>query len=484
MFPDKWYNSVLRASGLLAGSIGLLLVFPAIDSALLQLLFKLSGKELSGFFFISGLRHFGIELIIGALLLLAGSLIKNRNAFYFLAIVVVAVAFFIFLQVHCVNVPINDDFATILRFSNRYFFAGSAAEKLSLLTAFHAECRLITTRVIIITLHFFTGAVNIKWLLLVANCCLPLIIAICCKAMPELRFRATVTLMMALLVFQFGYYDAIVWATDALHYQFTILFLVLCLHLLTKKEAGYQAAALLAALLAAITFGNGLLVLPIAILYFLLHGRMQTALIWATVAAVLFGLYFYGFNAGGTGVEIHNPLQYIIYSCCFLGGAFQFMYQMYLPFAAGLFIWGLFVFLTVKRYYLKNYFVYGLFLFVILSSLAAAQFRLNFGVAEAISNRYGIFSVLAISAVLMALADILPARFERGFIAAGLCCTVLYHLLSGIFFFPEVPIRKQKLEAFIQDIKADRPFVAVDPIIPAGADAVTREAMYKKIYRP
>jgi hypothetical protein len=61
---------------------------------------------------------------------------------------------------------------------------------------------------------------------------------------------------------------------------------------------------------------------------------------------------------------------------------------------------------------------------------------------------------------------------------------IVYHLLSGIFFFPEVPIRKQKLESFITDIRNNAPFKEVDPFISKRAESAVKTAIKNEIYFP
>ena len=143
-----------------------------------------------------------------------------------------------------------------------------------------------------------------------------------------------------------------------------------------------------------------------------------------------------------------------------------------------------FVYSSIKKYYKKNYLVYSLILFTIFSSLIAAYFRLSMGLIESISNRYGIFSILVICASLVAAAEVISEKKQKLFLGTALFICIAYHLLSGFFFFPEVPVRKQKLESFIFDIKSNAPFKPINPIIPEGADSIVKDAIQRKIYIP
>jgi len=455
-----------------------------IDSQIIQWISYVSGIKINEEFRVFGLQHLGIELIVLSGLVFLSTFIHDRNKLFLLALIVIIALFFSFLLKYAVNIPITDDYKTILHFSNHYFFTNDVSEKISLLTAFHGECRLVTTRIIIIILYFITGVVNIKSLIILANCCLPAILFLFYKSISLEKFRMGITLMIAVLFFQFGYYDAIVWATDALHYQFTILFLMLSLYLLKTNSGTSHVISILAALFAGLTFGNGLLVFPLAILFFVIKKNWKFVFIWTALGVAFILLYFQNFSLIHHDISAHSLIDYLIYSCCFIGGSFQFMYKLHAPFLIGLLIWILFIILTIKKYYKKNYFIYSLILFVILSSLIAAQFRLSMGLAESISNRYGIFSILGICASLIALMEITHEKKRKTFLSLSISLCIVYHLVCGIFFFPEVPLRKQKLKAFISDIKSNAPFKLIQPIIPEGSDNIVKEAIKKDIYFP
>ena len=123
-------------------------------------------------------------------------------------------------------------------------------------------------------------------------------------------------------------------------------------------------------------------------------------------------------------------------------------------------------------------------LFVLLSSLIAAHFRLGMGLKESISNRYGIFSVIVLSASIIALFDMMNEENQRKFTPVIITLCVSYHLLSGVFFFPEVPVRKQKLDKFISDLKNNKPFQALPPVIPSCADSIVVKSIENGNYSP
>lgn len=463
---------------------GVLLTIPAFNYNVINAAGAFTGTTLNAAFWSSGLQHMGIELIAGSGTLLILFLINSKASIFYASIAVTIALFFIFLFQYAVNIPITDDYITILTFSNNYFSTYDPFQKLSLLFSFHGECRLVMTRVAIIIMHFITGEVNIKVLVIISNICLPLILFLLNKQIKNEALLLPLLLIIALLLFQYGYYDAIVWATDAFHYQLTILLVLLALHLLEKNSAMSKASCAVCSVLAMLTFGNGLLIFPITLLYFVILKNYKMFFAWLLLTMLACALYLSNFGHLNQQSAHFSLADYFIYSCCFIGGAFQFAYSLYLPFACGLVVWILFAVLTITGYYKKSFFHYAILLFTILSSLLAAHFRSGNGYAGAISNRYGIFSVLSVSASLIAFFEIINEKQQPRLIPFSIAVVLIYHLMSGLFFFPEVPVRKQKLEAFINGIKHNKPFKPVLPVIPEGADDIVKEAMKKKIYFP
>jgi hypothetical protein len=292
-----------------------------------------------------------------------------------------------------------------------------------------------------------------------------------------------ITLIIALVLFQFGFYNAVVWATVALEYQLTILFSMLALFLIAKKSIAAQVAGIWSTLLAAFSFGNGLLIFPLAMLYFIIEKKWKHFFAWLILGGAILLFHLLDFPVWKYDMPFHSPLNYFLYSCCLLGSVFQFTYLLYLPFIAGLFVWILLAVITIKKYYRKNFFIYASILFVVLSSLAAAHFRLNLGIEESISNRHGIFSVLVLSASLIAFFEISGEEKQKKYIPLFLYTGIIFHLLTGVFFFPEVPIRNQKLETFISDFKNNKPYQPVEMMVPQ-ADSILKEAIAKEIYFP
>lgn len=463
---------------------GVFLSFPSINSGIIEEINSLFHSDLNVEFWNFGMQHFGIELTVLGGALIVSSFIAERNRFFFY-ISAAVLLFFIFLFQWAVNIPITDDYYALLAFSNNYFTAGTASEKFSLLTSFYHDSRIILIRSALVFLHFITGEVNFKTPILIFNLLLLIILFLFYRSIKYGKSRPELILIITLMLFQFGSYDAILWLIPAVHYKIAICCLMLALFFIRENELTLQAAALIMTLTAVLTVGNGWLIFPVVMLFFIITSKWKLLFVWAVSGAFIFFFYFKNFPMIKQELSYPSLINYFIFSCCFLGSAFQFLYKFELPFMAGLFIWILFAVITFKKYYNNNFVIYGLIAFVLISSIMAAKFRLDSGgLEEAISNRYGFYSILVFSASIIAFFENFSLKNEKIILRVLLLFSIVFHLLSGILFFPEVPIRKQKLEQFISDMKQNKPFRPSPPVIPGNADIIVRKALENEIYFP
>ncbi|MBC7863952.1 MAG: hypothetical protein IAF38_13330, partial [Bacteroidia bacterium] len=437
---------ILLSAGFLAGIIFSL---PRADEKIVSFISFLFQKSLDPYFWSQGLQLFGAELALLCFLFFISTFIKNKRLSEIIFPVGVYGLFFSYLFLQACNAPINDDITTVFSFSNAWHDASSFSEKMNVLFSFHGECRLVFTRLFVLFFQFVSGAINIKTMLLFSNLCLILIFLLFKKNALKIPEKKFLLIFSGLLLFQFSFYDSIVWFTDALHYQYVVLFFLLFLTFLTGKKKYSTPLSVLFAVMACLTFGNGFLCFPIAILYCVVNKNFRHLFYWSIALICTAGFYFHNFPLQDSTFAWTNCWKIPVYSCCFVGGSFQFFQNLWLPFLAGLSVWILLFILIKKKYYQSNFFIFAVLLFVCFSSLIAGIFRINSGISEAISNRYGFFSILAFIASVIALTEISLPEKKNKILKIAATAAVLFYLMSAVFFYPEIPVRKKKLEKFI-----------------------------------
>ncbi|MCH8157610.1 MAG: hypothetical protein IID18_07670, partial [Nitrospinae bacterium] len=130
----------------------------------------------------------------------------------------------------------------------------------------------------------------------------------------------------------------------------------------------------------------------------------------------------------------------------FLGSILAFK-QFYLSIALGVAVFAYFIFLTWKKYYLKNPVIYFFMVFLVLSALAASLFRSDLGADQVLTYRYKIYS-----AVFWILAYLSFLEFSASknlltpkLLAAFIFPAAVIYLLSIVDTYPKLVFQKNML---------------------------------------
>jgi hypothetical protein len=221
------------------------------------------------------------------------------------------------------------------------------------------------------------------------------------------------------------------------------------------------------ATLAAVTSANGLVVLPILLLWQILEicgldgspgaapqssrarrnalGLAALLILTAGVLVAYFHDYRHPVIHPEIGASFARPARALHYLVLLLGSLFAPVGR-YPAFAAGGALILLFVGLTcLHRDRLDRFAWYGL-LFVLISAAMAALGRSGFGVAQALSSRYRILSILAfLMAYLLVLARVRTAA-ARAVIAGTRLLAVILNVLAYDRAEREMRGQKRRLE--------------------------------------
>jgi hypothetical protein len=337
------------------------------------------------------------------------------------------------------NIPFNDDF-DYLQFLNRYYDTRVFTE---IFTQEGNESRLIFMKFFSVLLFHLNGF-NFRTFLFFSNACL---LGTCILLFRSIKLEGTVrlllTLVLCVLIFQFEYYDSTIWASGALYSECTIFFVILSIYFMYAGMQTRLVFSLLAAILAVLNCGGGFLAFLIGLGVSVIRKRRMESIAWIVTLAILCLLYFHNHsfpraNYTETSLTLtaifHHILRCFAFSCVFLGSSFQFYYKVFLPILGGIFVWLVFIFLTVKKYYHKNPIVYFFLSFLILISFLPALFRSNFSMGDALGIRYGIYSIFALSCSVVGLAENVGQPHLKKLLPILLTFSIFFHLLTNIFF--------------------------------------------------
>jgi|GEM_PF-2193544 len=459
----------------------ILLFAESVFSIQLNREFREAGFSMTG----SCLMLIGFIMILYRLSLKSLNIHSERRFFLFAALLIPAFYWFT-LHRQAVNVPITDDYYTILNFLNSFILLPDLHQQWNMIWQPYVETRIVMTKLLAVGMWKITGVISFTWFIYLINVAVTIIGCLLVSSV-QLKKNGFLVLSVFFVLFQFSYYDAGLWTTAGIHIVLTMLFSFSACYFLQKSSVYFFLLALTAALLASFTYGNGLLVFPVGMLMLVTNRARWQLIVWIFCFLALLFIYFDQYVPVRS---LHvltdtNPLALLVYCLAFWGSAVQFMYRLELPVAAGSLFLLIFLWLTKKKYYMVNAFNYCLMLYVVLSALVAGFFRLSHNeVQQALANRYVIYSCTGITAMLIAIAEMNQERFRKKLTGWILFSSVMYFLLSAFFFYPETEIRKNKLNAFITAVKSNQKVEFAPPVIPSGADTIIHLAMKNGFYRP
>jgi hypothetical protein len=187
------------------------------------------------------------------------------------------------------NLPRNDDppatLPILLAFHDGH-------DWLRVLFEQYVEHRIAYPRLMTLLVQQAGGALDYRWLGFVGNLSLLGTLLVCWSWFRRWGLRAYF-LPVPFILFQFGYHHNTFVAMMALQNLSIVCWALLTCWWLGGDRPWQRYAALATALLATFTSGNGGLLFPIGIGFWLLQRRWTAALLWAVVGGLALGFYFW-----------------------------------------------------------------------------------------------------------------------------------------------------------------------------------------------
>ncbi len=389
--------------------------------------------------------------------------------------------FAVIVGVFALNVPITDDNYALLWWAVNHVPSHDFSVIAKGVFEPYNECRIVFARLIACLDLYITGSLHFNHLMYVASIGLLIIVGLFLK---QTKGNYRLSLAILFLLFQFQYYDSIFWANSALQNIWSVAFGMLSLHWLVKDDLRHFIFALIAALAASFTYGNGLFIWPIILVYYLFKKNYKFLAISLVMCVGTVAGYFYHFTPIISDVSIWKRLWLAIpFSLILLGGSFQFLYQIYLPLLVGIFILLSFFWMIRVGYYIRHPFVFGVLAYLLLCAFTAGIFRGGRGVAEGLSIRYGIYAIAAFICCAIFWGKEYSAK-RKNWHSAILLFAICYHFAANFFFFPEVVLRNEKLKRYVNSLPDKSADWYVSPVIPFESRTIVKEAIREGLYRP
>ena len=362
-----------------------------------------------------------------------------------------AIVFYTVTLRNVVNIPLLDDYDSLLDFLNHFVSLNGASARASyFLAAQHNEYKLFFGNGVACLQLALFGQIDFRELSIIGDGFIFLLAILLWKMFiphtKDLAARLTFFIPVSWLLFQFQYWETLNWAMAGLQNIPILVFSLASIYFLVKGTRASFCGALLLFTLAVSASGNGFFLFPIGLLILLLNRSYLRVFVWLLVAVGCIAAYAYHYNLMVSQTHAHHsvlssfhPLS-PLYMLAFIGGAAGIPVPA-LSILLGALLVGLFIFMIRRGYIRSNPLVSCCILFLLLTTVGVAGLRSDFGLGQALSSRYTIYSALFLIFAWFAIVEmflqnskvpLLRSSFFLGAVALTILFSVCMDLLGTL----------------------------------------------------
>lgn len=348
--------------------------------------------------------------------------IKIEKTLIYIGILIPFTVFFWCFFYYTIDIPVNDDYSAILNFTNKCISTESVSDKIKLFFSQHNEHRIVYDRLWTIVSYKLQNQVNFNFLSLIGNLSLIIIFGIFSKKILKLDKEKNLIylLLISVLTFNLSFHENMTFAMATLSNITVFVFSIISIHYLTKEILTRKTfvLAILFLILAILTQGGGLFVIPVSIIILIYKKEKKYLWIFGLISLIIVFLYFYGYQKPFNSPSIIDTFLYfkiraILFSFAFLGNAFNY-YLIFtndqsesigLTTIIGLLFFIFFLYTIKTKYYKKNLFAFSIMLLIVLASFATGVTRCQLGLETAGASRYRINGVVFLLGFILWFID-------------------------------------------------------------------------------
>lgn len=355
--------------------------------------------------------------------MLEGRIKVSHYLFPLAATLLLCSVHFYFLNRYAINIAFSDDYNEILRAMNQILDSRSLSEAMRHFMYGVGYSKPLTLRLISLFHLSLFHEINFRYLVFTGNVFLLLVCLI--VMISTVRINPLLLITAACFVFQPQYWEAIYQSTLS-NSVFTCLFFSLAsFYCVTRQTTLFYTGALVCALMAQLSFGNGFLVYPILLFAAVQHKNSKFFAITFMQLAISTWLYTFGTTVDykvSENIPFINQLKICsIWYFEFIGSSVGYIFSTSgyarempgsgLSTAIGITVTLFYLHLVYKKYYRQNLLLFSFITFFLMTAALAAKFRFNTEVPGA--SRYQIQSALCIVSVICVIVDLYSARLNR-----------------------------------------------------------------------
>ena len=372
------------------------------------------------------------------------SSMRNRPERWWWVLALLPVLYYVVTVVrYAYNFPYMDDYLVLVDFLARLPEA-SLAERWQLLLEQNNFHRVVWVKAVAWAYYTLTGKVNFTFLQLLGNGALLLTGSLLLRmSNPKLLnrgFQIRNSLPALFLLFQFQSWNNAYWAMAAMSNFWAPAWALLAFYLtFQQSRLGWGIAIGLVAML---TNGNGILVLPLLLLGLIFQQQYRQGLVTLLITILVFLLYFSGYHnpSGVTLADLLTPLRIVhllVLDTAFLGAMFYHPAVSWLSQVVGWVTIAWTVYLLVIRYDRQRPALCWMLVFLHLTGLMLAANRIENSLEIVFASRYRNISALMLATTYLTMADVVVRKqipFQRWLFAGALLGAVALNVVSNVTY--------------------------------------------------
>jgi hypothetical protein len=342
------------------------------------------------------------------------SFMSGRNLLLLLILALPAAVYFFILAKYALDIPWGDDFVFIVKTLNY----DTASERLNFVFTSHGIYRHVFVKLTTLFFDAITGSLNTRTMIFFGNTAL---IAFTCLLFRQYKgTRYWVLIPIPFIVFNFRFFESGFWAfTSNVNFWPQIFALISFYYLFSSKTRDFIISVFVAAL-ALFTFGNAFFIFIAGGFTLLLLKQYKKLAIWAACSLIICMAFFYGLQQETSGkmtsAIFEYPIKVIECYFVFIGLLFNFTsYNGILMITAGVLANVFYVFLFIRKYYLKNAILFTFLGFLLLTAVVVALSRSEpdamYGLV--IRPRYSFWSCLIWATIYLIIIQLIKEKYLK-----------------------------------------------------------------------
>lgn len=385
---------------------------------------------------------------------------------------------------YSINIPIYDEYELILQFLTDFSHANGFQDSLSILLKRENDHIPLFPKLFFLVDSFLSAQLDFTHIIYIANAFLLGIFFIFYKhSSHHGQDKLKNFLPIPFLLFQIQHWELVTWAGAALIYLSPLLFCILALIFINRRNRYGLSIACIFAIISSFSAGNGFFILPTIAALLLLQRRFTEFVVWAIFSSALTISYLAIYASQGHESTYFSSLSffqhplYVFISFLATTGSAAGIGIKSISIISGFVILSWYLYITYKKYYHQNPVIYFFLSFLLLTSIALAFKRSDFGLdLILLTSRYRIISILIMIASYIAFLEFNSSPSENALLKKLFpLFAILLFILSYLLYAPFIKGRYNELQSGVNGLLHNNPAMAYDVLI---------ESKENKIYIP